>query len=132
MHLANHRDEFFLFGKALIAMWRNRGRYVLVKHHNADTNRAIAYHPGQIVGLIEDGTTEVNLHIYMGGVGKIICLDAENLLTDVVQLMGFVLATHEIGSIVAAFEAHYKNSAGFEELVLTGAPMVLGDSSPNA
>lgn len=128
LHLINHEGEFFLFGKALVAMWRNRGRHVLVKHHNADTKSAIAYHPGQVVGLIEEGTVEVTVRIYKGGVGKTIGLDAESIPTDVVQRMNFVLATPDIGSIIAAFEAHYKHSAEFEELVLTGAPRVLDDN----
>lgn len=125
VRLVNNDGEFFLFGKNLIALWRNRGRHVLVKQHNADTKSAIAYHPGQIVGLIDGDEEEVVVRIYKGGVGRVIGLDNENSLTNVVQRESYPLATPDIEKVVAAFEVNQRHSLGFEELALVGSPMVL-------
>jgi len=128
LRLVNGDGEFFLFGKALIAMWRNLGRYVLVKQHNADTKSAIAYHPGQVVGLIKGNDGEVVVSIYKGGIGKTIDLDAQKNLTNVVQRESYNLSTPDIEKVVEAFEVNQRHSLGFEELVLVGVPMVLSGS----
>lgn len=106
-------------------MWRNNGSYVLVKHHNADSKNAIAYHPGQIAGQIKQQQDKTSIYIYKGGVGKDIGLDDKNIPTNVVQHECYVLPTPDIEAVLAAFEVHYKNSSAFDELLLTGAAMVL-------
>ncbi len=125
LRLVNDEGEFFLFGKSLVAMWKNRGQHVLVKRHNADAKSAIGYHPGQVVGLINGDNRELVVRIYKGGVGKTIALDAEQALTNVVQRESYILRATDVEKVVAAFEVNQRHSLGFEELVLVGAPMVL-------
>lgn len=128
LRLANGDGEFFLYGKALIALWKNQGRHVLVKQHNADTKSAIGYHPGQVVGLIKCNAEEIVVSIYKGGIGKTIDLDAQKSLTNVVQHESYILSTPDIEKVVGAFEVNQRHSLGFEELVLVGVPMVLSGS----
>lgn len=125
LRLANDEEEFFLYSKSLIAMWKNMGQHILVKQHNADTKSAIAYHPGQVVGLVDGDNGEVVVRIYKGGVGKTIGKDVHGNLTNVVQRETFTLSTSDIKKVVESFEVNQRHSLGFEELVLVGAPTVL-------
>lgn len=125
LRLLNDEEEFFLYGKALIALWKNRGQHVLVKHHNTDTKTAIGYHPGQVAGLINGNDDEVAVSIYKGGIGKTIGKDVHGNLTNVVQRETFTLTTPDIKKVVEAFEVNQRHSLIFEEMALVGTPTVL-------
>jgi len=123
--LVNGESEFFLFGRMLLSMWKNRGQYVLVKQHNASTKSAIGYHPGQVVGLIEESEEEVIVQICKGGVGRKVELDVNHVLVNIVEREKYVFSAPDLKAVVAAFEVNQRHRLEFEELSLLGAQRVL-------
>lgn len=119
MHLVNeHRQQYFLYAKPLMAMVKWPEEYARVKLRNAPKKPAIGYPAGEVWGVFEQDGDEVKITLAIGPRDQNIELNRETQEPEnVVAAQTYILPREEFDILYQALELMVRQKELFQELL---------------